>query len=44
MALPNIAVTTMPIDYRVNKHLQMVQFDGERWQKFASITTDAAKE
>jgi hypothetical protein len=44
LLLPGITVTTTPNDYRVNKQLQMVQFDGERWQRFGSIVTDEAKE
>src|SRR6267142_1240337 len=42
LLLPGITVTTTPNDYRVNKQLQMVQFDGERWQRFGSIVTDEA--
>jgi branched-chain amino acid transport system substrate-binding protein len=37
LLLPGITVTTTPTDYRVNKQLQMVRFDGERWQPFGSI-------
>ena len=37
LLLPGISVTTTPTDYRVNKQLQMVWFDGERWQPFGSI-------
>ena len=44
LLLPGITVTTSPTDYRVNKQLQMVKFDGERWQAFGPIVTDAAKE
>jgi ABC-type branched-subunit amino acid transport system substrate-binding protein len=44
LSLPGITVTTTPTDYRVNKQLQMVQFDGERWQKLGSIITDEAKQ
>jgi branched-chain amino acid transport system substrate-binding protein len=44
LLLPGITVSTTPIDYRVNKQLQMVRFDGERWEKFGSIITDEAKE
>jgi ABC-type branched-subunit amino acid transport system substrate-binding protein len=44
LLLPGITVTTTPNDYRVNKQLQMVRFDGERWQRFGSIVTDEAKE
>ena len=44
LLLPGITVSTTPNDYRVNKQLQMVQFDGERWQRFGPIITDEAKE
>jgi ABC-type branched-subunit amino acid transport system substrate-binding protein len=44
LTLPGITVTTTPTDYRVNKQLQMVQFDGERWEKLGSIVTDTAAE
>ena len=44
LLLPGITVSTTPKDYRVNKQLQMVRFDGERWLPFGSIITDEAKE
>ena len=44
LLLPGISVSTSPTDYRVNKQLQMVKFDGEHWQPFGPIVTDAAKE
>ena len=44
LLLPGITVSTTPSDYRVNKQLQMVRFDGERWQKFGPVIMDAAKE
>jgi len=44
LTLPGISVTTSPTDYRVNKQFQMVQFDGQRWQKLGDIVTDEAKE
>jgi ABC-type branched-subunit amino acid transport system substrate-binding protein len=44
LLLPGITVTTSPTDYRVNKQLQMVRFDGERWRPFGPIVTDEAKE
>jgi ABC-type branched-subunit amino acid transport system substrate-binding protein len=43
LTLPGITVTTTPADYRVNKQLQMVQFDGARWEKIGSIVTDTAE-
>jgi ABC-type branched-subunit amino acid transport system substrate-binding protein len=44
MLLPGITITTSPTDYRVNKQLQMIQFDGERWQNIGGIITDAGSE
>ncbi|BAM88066.1 putative branched-chain amino acid ABC transporter periplasmic binding protein [Bradyrhizobium oligotrophicum S58] len=44
MLLPGISITTSPTDYRVNKQLQMIQFDGAHWQNIGGIVTDAATE
>ena len=44
MLLPGISVTTTPTDYRVNKQFQMARFNGERWERYGDIITDAAKE
>jgi len=44
MLLPGISVTTTPTDYRVNKQFQMARFNGERWERYGEIITDAAKE
>jgi hypothetical protein len=44
LLLPGITVSTTPTDYRVNKQLQMMRFDGERWEKIGSIVTDEGKE
>jgi branched-chain amino acid transport system substrate-binding protein len=44
MLLPGITITTSPTDYRVNKQLQMIQFDGEHWQNIGGIVTDTASE
>jgi ABC-type branched-subunit amino acid transport system substrate-binding protein len=44
MLLPGITITTSPTDYRVNKQLQMIQFDGERWQNLGGIITDQGVE
>jgi branched-chain amino acid transport system substrate-binding protein len=44
LLLPEISVTTTPTDYRVNKQLQMVRFDGEHWEKIGSIITDEGKQ
>ena len=43
LSLPGIVVTTSPTDYRVNKQLQMMKFDGERWELFGPILVDDAK-
>ncbi|WP_315700856.1 MULTISPECIES: ABC transporter substrate-binding protein [unclassified Bradyrhizobium] len=44
LLLPGITISTSPTDYRVNKQLQMIQFDGERWQNIGGIITDEAPE
>lgn len=41
LLLPGIAVNTSPTDYRVNKQLQMMKFNGERWELFGPIMEDA---
>lgn len=41
LALPAILANTSPSDYRVNKQLQMMRFDGERWERFGPILEDA---
>ena len=40
LLLPGITVTTTPTDYRVNKQLQMMKFNGERWELFGPILED----
>jgi branched-chain amino acid transport system substrate-binding protein len=40
LSLPGIVGNTSPTDYRVNKQLQMMKFDGERWEGFGSIIED----
>ncbi|WP_426410858.1 ABC transporter substrate-binding protein [Bradyrhizobium ganzhouense] len=40
-ALPGIKATTSATDYRVNKQLQMMKFNGERWELFGPILEDA---
>src|SRR6202045_2244177 len=40
LSLPGMSGTTSPTDYRVNKQLQMMRFDGERWQGFGPIIED----
>jgi branched-chain amino acid transport system substrate-binding protein len=42
LALPGIIGSTTPNDYRVNKQLQMMKFDGERWEGFGPIIQDEA--
>src|SRR6478752_4822 len=37
LALPGIVGNTTPTDYRVNKQLQMMRFNGERWEMFGPI-------
>jgi branched-chain amino acid transport system substrate-binding protein len=41
IALPGIKANTSPTDYRVNKQLQMMRFNGERWELFGPIIEDA---
>jgi branched-chain amino acid transport system substrate-binding protein len=41
VALPGIKANTSPTDYRVNKQLQMMKFNGERWELFGPIMEDA---
>src|ERR1700754_5225071 len=42
IALPGIKATTTPTDYRVNKQLHMMKFNGERWELFGPILEDTA--
>src|ERR1700729_2529763 len=42
IALPGIKVNTTPTDYRVNKQLQMMRFNGERWEMFGPILEDTS--
>ncbi len=44
LALPGMTTTTSADDYRVNKQMQMMKFDGERWQLFGPIITDDHKD
>jgi branched-chain amino acid transport system substrate-binding protein len=41
LALPGLKINTGPDDYRVNKQLQMMKFNGERWELFGPILEDA---
>src|ERR1700739_607604 len=40
LALPGMTANTTPNDYRVNKQLQMMKFNGERWELFGPIMED----
>jgi branched-chain amino acid transport system substrate-binding protein len=40
LSLPGIVGNTTPNDYRVNKQLQMMRFNGERWEMFGPILED----
>ena len=42
LALPGITVNTSPNDYRVFKQMQMMRFNGERWDLFGPIIEDRA--
>jgi len=42
LTLPGILGNTSPTDYRVNKQLQMMKFNGERWELFGPIIEDDA--
>jgi ABC-type branched-subunit amino acid transport system substrate-binding protein len=42
LSLPGIVGNTSPSDYRVNKQLQMMKFNGERWEGFGPIIEDDA--
>ena len=37
LALPGMSISTAPNDYRLNKQLQMMKFDGDRWVGFGPI-------
>jgi branched-chain amino acid transport system substrate-binding protein len=41
LALPGILANTTATDYRVNKQLQMMKFNGERWELFGPILEDS---
>jgi branched-chain amino acid transport system substrate-binding protein len=40
LALPGMSATTSPTDYRINKQMQMMRFNGERWELFGPIIED----
>lgn len=37
-----MSAPTSPTDYRINKQMQMMKFDGERWQLFGPIIEDTS--
>jgi branched-chain amino acid transport system substrate-binding protein len=41
MSLPGMKANTTENDYRVNKQMQMMKFNGERWELFGPILEDA---
>ena len=41
LGLPGMKINTGPDDSRVNKQLQMMKFNGERWELFGPILEDA---
>jgi ABC-type branched-subunit amino acid transport system substrate-binding protein len=42
LLLPGIRINTMPDDYGVNKQMQMMRFNGERWELFGPILSGDA--
>jgi branched-chain amino acid transport system substrate-binding protein len=42
LSLPGIVGNTTADDYRINKQLQMMRFNGERWEGFGPIIEDTA--
>ena len=42
LSLPGMVTNTSPTDYRINKQMQMMKFDGERWQPFGPIIEDTS--
>jgi len=40
-SLPGMVTNTSPADYRINKQMQMIKFNGERWELFGPIIEDA---
>jgi hypothetical protein len=40
LALPGMTINTSPTDYRINKQMQMMKFNGERWELFGPIIED----
>jgi ABC-type branched-subunit amino acid transport system substrate-binding protein len=42
LLLPDITISTAPDDYRVNKQMQMMRFNGLRWELFGPVISDNA--
>jgi ABC-type branched-subunit amino acid transport system substrate-binding protein len=42
LLLPGMTINTSPTDFRINKQLQMMKFNGERWELFGGIIEDDA--
>jgi ABC-type branched-subunit amino acid transport system substrate-binding protein len=40
LGLPGMAANTSPTDYRINKQMQMMKFNGEQWELFGPIIED----
>jgi branched-chain amino acid transport system substrate-binding protein len=41
LSLPGMVTNTSPTDYRINKQMQMMKFNGERWELFGPIIEDS---
>ena len=41
LSLPGMITNTSPTDDRINKQMQMMKFNGERWELFGPIIEDA---
>ncbi len=41
LALPGITINTSPADFRINRKMQMMKFNGESWELFGPIIEDA---
>jgi hypothetical protein len=44
ISLPGVLINTSSTDYRVNKQLQMIRFNGERWERFGPLSEDTTKQ
>jgi ABC-type branched-subunit amino acid transport system substrate-binding protein len=42
LSLPGMVTNTSPTDYRINRQMQMMKFNGERWELFGPIIEDTA--